>query len=89
MLQSFLSWTFPGHPELKLKGMTQEIGKVTSIQGKIDFSRYPVSSFLYLFLFSVFFPCIESQIGSILTYFCLLIVITLYQIADWGQINFF
>lgn len=33
-----------GHPSLKLAGMTQEIGKVTALEGQVDFDNYPVGS---------------------------------------------
>lgn len=33
-----------GHPNLKLIGMTQELGKVTSIEGELDFEKHPVGS---------------------------------------------
>lgn len=35
---------FKGEPNLKLVMMTQEIGKVIPIEGKLDFSKYPIGS---------------------------------------------
>lgn len=38
-----------GHPELRMKKMTQEIGKLEAAEGEIDYSKYPLGSRLYLF----------------------------------------
>ncbi|KAK8732511.1 hypothetical protein OTU49_006793, partial [Cherax quadricarinatus] len=37
-----------GHPNLKLCKMTQEIGFVESLEGKLDYSLFPVNSLLYI-----------------------------------------
>ncbi|XP_028409039.1 uncharacterized protein LOC114531621 isoform X2 [Dendronephthya gigantea] len=37
---------FEGEPNLKLLTMTQELGKVVALDGKLDFSKYPIGSTL-------------------------------------------
>ncbi|XP_045614282.2 D-serine dehydratase isoform X1 [Procambarus clarkii] len=39
---------FRGHPNLKLCKMTQEIGFVEPLEGKLDFNLYPIGSLLYI-----------------------------------------
>ncbi|ESO88027.1 hypothetical protein LOTGIDRAFT_219658 [Lottia gigantea] len=41
--------SFQGHPELKLKGMTQELGKVSAASGTIDLNRYPIGTILFIY----------------------------------------
>lgn len=38
-----------GEPNLKLIGMTQEIGKIVPTSGAMDFSKYPIGKLLYLY----------------------------------------
>lgn len=38
-----------GEPNLKLIGMTQEIGKIVPITGNMDFSKYPIGKILYIY----------------------------------------
>ncbi|KAH3787470.1 D-threo-3-hydroxyaspartate dehydratase-like [Dreissena polymorpha] len=40
-----------GHPELRVRGMTQEIGKFEGNGVAIDYSKYPLGSRLYLYPF--------------------------------------
>ncbi|KAL3854648.1 hypothetical protein ACJMK2_013909 [Sinanodonta woodiana] len=39
---------FPAHPELKLIGMSQELGKVQAIDGKLDLDKYPHGTRLFI-----------------------------------------
>ncbi|XP_063223800.1 D-serine dehydratase-like isoform X2 [Bacillus rossius redtenbacheri] len=42
-----------GEPNLKVTALTQEIGKVEAIDGKLDYSKYPVGSPLFLYPYHV------------------------------------
>lgn len=39
---------FRGHPNLKLDNMTQEIGFVDAVEGRLDFEQYPIGCMLFL-----------------------------------------
>ncbi|XP_062813861.1 D-serine dehydratase isoform X3 [Anolis carolinensis] len=45
-----------GHPELKLVGMTQEHGRVESMDGKLDFAQFPRGSLLRLIPYHLDLP---------------------------------
>ncbi|PNF15335.1 D-serine dehydratase [Cryptotermes secundus] len=42
---------FQDNPNLKLVDMTQELGKVEAVHGKLDYSQYPIGSILYIYPF--------------------------------------
>ncbi|KAK6182110.1 hypothetical protein SNE40_009868 [Patella caerulea] len=42
---------FQDHPDLRLKGLTQELGKVSVKDGDLDFDKYPIGTMLFIYPF--------------------------------------
>lgn len=42
-------WIIQDNQNLRLVGMSQELGKVTQEEGEIDFSKYPIGSMLFIY----------------------------------------
>ncbi|XP_060078117.1 D-serine dehydratase-like [Ylistrum balloti] len=42
-------WIIQDNPNLRLVGMSQELGKVTTVEGKVDFAKYPIGTMLFIY----------------------------------------